>query len=52
MEKVVKEMRAEEHHQHQDVINQQQEIKAERTGNELEARLKTQEFKEMLKHLK
>jgi len=52
MEKVVKKMREEQHHQHQDIINQQRNIKAEKTQTELEAQLKEQEFKEMLKRLK
>lgn len=52
MEKAVKKMREEQPHQHQDVINQQKENKTAKTEIELEAQLKTQEFKEMLKHLK
>jgi hypothetical protein len=52
MEKVVKKMREEEYHQQQELGNQQRENKTAKTGTELEAQLKTQEYKEMLKRLK
>ncbi|WP_170971105.1 hypothetical protein [Ilyomonas limi] len=52
MEKAVKKMREEAYHQHQELSNQERENKTEKTGTELEAQLKTQEFKEMLKRLK
>jgi hypothetical protein len=52
MEKAVKQMREDGNHRHQNSSNQQRALKTEKTGTQLEARLKEQEFKEMLKHLK
>lgn len=52
MEKIVKKMSAEDNHKHQDLNNQQRKNRVEKTQTELEAQLKEQEFKEMLKRLK
>jgi hypothetical protein len=52
MEKAMKKMTEEDNHKHQDSNIQQWEKEAEKTQTELAARLKTQEYKEMLKRLK
>jgi hypothetical protein len=52
METAIKKMREEENHQHRESVIQQRKIELEKVQNELEARLKTQELKEMLKRLK
>ena len=52
MENTVKKMTEEEHHQHQNEVIQQRKKEKVKAQTELEAQLKTQEFKEMLKRLK
>ena len=52
MEAVTKKMREEVSHQHQDISKQRQKDESATSQAELNARLKTQEYKEMLKHLK
>ena len=52
MENTVKRMTEEERRQHQHFIIQQWKKDVEEARADLEARLKTQEFKEMLKRLK
>lgn len=52
MENVVKGMREDNNQQQQNSVNQQRKIRIEKTEMELEAQLKAQEFKEMVKRLK
>jgi hypothetical protein len=52
MEKAMKEMTEEDNHKHQGSNIQQWEKEEDKAQTDLEARLKTQEYKEMLKRLK
>ena len=52
MKTTVKQMTEERNHEHQDITIQQLAKDTTKAQAELEARLKTQEYKEMLKRLK